>query len=338
MRSYAVLCVLCYLLFLLLALPTLKFTPASADEPDEPPTKTTTPKTPDAGGTADVTEPPAETEDPNAVFRVLDASAGVIYTFAERDFLIYTVAAELPASYPPEALKAQAVAAYTYYTYQKNRHAAGVEDADFSDVPGDFPTAYTAEALKKRWGDEYEHYLQKIADAVDAVAGEMVLYNGEPIFAAYHSCNSGLTETAKTVWNVDYPYLRSVASSGDKLSPKYSSTVTVSDKEFAAAFPELKLTGDAGTWITGKPTVSEAGTVTSITIGGKSLTGREVRTALGLRSACFTVSHGTEGFTFTVTGYGHGVGMSQYGAKEMADRGFTYDEILKHYYTGVTVA
>lgn len=334
MKSYMLLCVLCYVLLLAVALPSLKIPSTMADKPAEAPPSTTTPQSPTNTPTDNkVTAPEKDV----AVFHVLDAGTDVVYTFTERDFLIYTVAAELPASYPPEALKAQAVAAYTYYTYQKNRHAAGVDGADFSDVPGDFPKSYTADFLQSLWGDQYEMYLQKIADAVDTVAGEMILYDGKPIFAAYHSCNSGLTETSKTVWGVEYPYLQSVTSSGDLLSPKYTSTVTVSDKEFAAAFSKLKLTGSADTWISGNPSVSAAGTVTSITIGGKQFTGREVRSALGLRSACFTVKHGGDGFTFTVTGYGHGVGMSQYGAKELADRGFTYKEILKHYYTGVSI-
>ncbi len=333
MRSYALLCVVCYFLFLVLALPTLKF-PSVADEPPTSPNTSVSTTSPTVS--TNPTTPPAE--DTVAVFRVLDADANVIYTFAERDFLIYTVAAELPASYPVEALKAQAVAAYTYYTYQKNRHAAKVDGADFSDVPGDFPSSYTVESLRKRWGNQYETYLKKIADAVDAVAGEMLLYDDKPIFAAYHSCNSGMTESAKVVWGVDYPYLQSVVSSGDALSTKYISTVTVSDQEFAAAFPQLSLAGDADGWISGTPTVSAVGTVTAITIGGKTLTGRDVRSALGLRSACFTVTHGKDGFVFTVKGYGHGVGMSQHGAKEMADRGLTYKEILTHYYSGVTIA
>lgn len=333
MRSYIGLCGMCYILFLVLALPTLRISPKTANPSDKPPTVTTAPSVNDPNPA----EPPSGSSlDPTAVFRVLDADANMVYTFSERDFLIYTVAAELPASYPPEALKAQAVAAYTYYTYQRDRHAAGVEGADFSDVPGDFPTDYTTDALQKLWGDQYAFYLQKIADAVDSVAGEMIVYEDKPIFAAYHSCNSGVTETAKTVWGIDYPYLQSVTSSGDVLSPKYTSTETVDNQKLAAAFPKAKLTGDASTWISGIKT-SEAGTVTSISIGDKTFTGREVRSALGLRSACFTVTHGNDGFVFTVKGYGHGVGMSQYGAKEMAERGFTYQEILKHYYTGVTV-
>ncbi len=331
MKTYAALCALCYVLFLLLPLPTLKL-PSRTSDPSTVTTVTTTAPT-----TKPTALPDNREEESAAVFRVLDASAGVVYTFEERDFLIYTVAAEMPASYPPEALKAQAVASYTYYSYQRNRNAAGVDGADFSDVPGDFPTAYTTQALRELWGDSYDRYLQKIADAVDSVFGERLLYDNKPIFAAYHSCNTGQTEDAKTVWGVDYTYLRSVASSGDTLSPKYRSSVTISDKDFAAAFPKQNLSGDAAAWISGTPAVSAAGTVTAITIGGTTFSGREVRSALGLRSACFTVTHGKDGFTFTVTGYGHGVGMSQYGAKEMADRGFTYDEILTHYYTGVTL-
>lgn len=325
MKAYIGLCLLCYCLFLLLPLPTLRM---PADSPDE---STVTPDEPDE---------PDEPADPDAVFKVLDADAGVIYTFAERDFLIYTVASEMPASYPIEALKAQAVATYTYYTYEKARQAnntAALQGADFSAVPSSFPETYSPEGLKKYWGDNYDTYLQTIAAAVDAVYGQQILYDGSPIFAAYHSCNAGKTESSSVIWGNEFAYLQPVVSSGDTLSPHYNTTVTVSDADFAAAFPELSLTGDAAGWITDTPTASDSGTVTAITIGGTRYTGKQVREALSLRSACFSVTHGENGFTFTVSGYGHGVGMSQYGAKVMAEQGFTYDEILRHYYTGVTI-
>lgn len=324
MKPYIGICLLCYCLFLLLPLPTLS---KSDDASDEPSTA------PDASYHS--------TSEPNeAVFKVLDADAGVIYTFAERDFLIYTVASEMPASYPTEALKAQAVATYTYYTYEKARQAensAALQGADFSAVPSTFPETYSPEGLKKYWGDNYDKHLQTIAAAVDAVYGKQILYNDSPIFAAYHSSNAGKTESSSIVWGNEFAYLQPVVSSGDTLSPHYNTTVVVSDTEFAAAFPEASLTGDASGWITGTPAVSTSGTVTSITIGGKTYTGKHVREALGLRSACFSVTHGADDFTFTVSGYGHGVGMSQYGAKAMAEQGFTYDEILRHYYTDVTI-
>lgn len=328
MRSYLALCALCYLLLLALPLPWL----TSATAPSSLPTSTTT----SSAATTTLGTTPTTSEKTEAVFNVLDKSAGVIYTFTERDFLIYTVAAEMPASYPTEALKAQAVASYTYYTYQRARDLEGMQGADFDDAPS-FPQAYSSESLKTLWGDKYDTYLKKIADAVDAVEGELVRYDGKPIFAAYHSCNSGRTASSETVWGSQYPYLQSVISSGDTVSSSMTTTVTVSDSKFAAAFPKLSLTGDASTWI-GKSTTADGGIVTSIAIGGTQLTGREVRSALGLRSACFTVTHGKEGFTFTVKGYGHAVGMSQQGAKAMADQGFSYKEILQHYYTDTTVA
>jgi len=324
MKPYIGICLLCYCLFLLLPLPTLSKPDDSSDEPSTAPdTSYTSPSEPN-----------------EAVFKVLDTDAGVIYTFAERDFLIYTVASEMPASYPSEALKAQAVATYTYYTYEKARRAensAALQGADFSAVPSTFPETYSPEGLKKYWGNNYDTHLQTIAAAVDAVYGKQILYNGSPIFAAYHSSNAGKTESSSIVWGNEFAYLQPVVSSGDTLSPYYNTTVVVPDADFAAAFSEASLTGDADGWITGVPAVSASGTVTSITIGGKPYTGKQVREALGLRSACFSVSHGTDGFTFTVSGYGHGVGMSQYGAKAMAEQGFTYDEILRHYYTDVTI-
>lgn len=325
MKTFFSLCLVCYCLFALLLLPTLPV----KSQPEPP--SVTAPSTPDEPDSASEVSP---------VFKVLDADAGVMYTFAERDFLIYTVASEMPASYPAEALKAQAVATYTYYTYEKARQADNTDalkGADFSAVPASFPDTYSPEGLKKYWGDNYDKHLNTIAAAVDAVYGKTLLYEGTPIFAAYHSCNAGTTESSSIIWGNDFPYLQPVTSSGDSTSPQYASSVTVTDAQFAAAFPELSLTGDAAAWITGTPAVSSSGTVTSLTIGGKSYTGTEVRKALGLRSACFTVTRTDGGFTFAVKGYGHGVGMSQYGAKVMAEQGFTYEDILKHYYTGVTL-
>lgn len=325
MKTFSVLFFVCYFTLALLPLPFLKPT-ATVPEPKEPETTVTA-------------EPKTEAPQTTAVFKVLDTAGGAVYSFTERDFLIYTVAAEMPASYPTEALKAQAVASYTYYTYEKLKNSGNtaLQGADFSSVPASFPAAYSPEGLKQQWGNDYEKHLQTIASVVDAVLGKRVLYNGEPIFAAYHSCNWGKTETSSVVWGTDFPYLQSVVSGGDELSPRAATTVTVSDKDFAAAFPALSLTGDAAQWITGAPSLSPAGSVAALTIGGKSITGKAVRDSLKLPSACFSVSHNTNGFTFAVKGYGHGVGMSQYGAKVLAEQGFSYEEILKHYYTGVTL-
>lgn len=323
MKTYFGLFALCYCLFLLVPLPTVK--PRSFVE--TPPVLTD--------------EPIAQSPSDTAVFKVLDADAGVLYTFSERDFLIYTVASEMPASYPLEALKAQTVASYTYYHYEKahrdKNSMAAKHGADFSAVPSSFPETYSPEGLKKYWGDNYDRHLKTVAEAVDAVFGKQLVSDGEVIFAAYHSCNSGKTESSEIVWGTKFPYLMPVTSAGDPLAAQYHSTVTVSDADFAKAFPDLSLSGEASGWISGTPHVSESGTVKTMTIGGKSVTGQQIREAFSLRSACFTVTHGENGFTFDVKGYGHGVGMSQVGAKAMAEQGFTYEEILKHYYSGVTL-
>ncbi len=327
MKTFSLLSLVCYVVLALIPLPLAKSSPPP--KPSE-----TVSDTPPVAKTEEKESPPA------AVFKVLDTAGKAIYSFSERDFLIYTVAAEMPASYPVEALKAQAVASYTYYTYEKQKNAGNpaLQGADFSSVPSSFPTTYSPEGLKKLWGEHYDAHLERIALAVDAVFGKRVLYDGKPIFAAYHSCNWGKTETSSVVWGTDFPYLQSVVSGSDSLSPRAAQTVTVSDDKFAQAFPKLSLSGNADVWITGTPTLSPAGSVESITIGGEAFSGKAVREALGLPSACFSVSHTKDGFVFSVKGYGHGVGMSQFGAKAMAEQGFTYDDILKHYYTGVSIA
>lgn len=327
MKTYTLLSLLCYFLLSVLPLPLLK-TPVAAKPPEEKiETNTSTQK-------AEEKEPVSE------VFKVLDTAGNALYSFTQRDFLIYTVAAEMPASYPIEALKAQAVASYTYFTYekQKNTGNSALQGADFSSVPNSFPTTYSPEGLKKLWGEQYDTYLQKIAAAVDAVLGERLLYNNQPIFAAYHSCNWGRTESSAVVWGTDFPYLQSVASGGDALSPRATASVTVPDNKFAAAFPKLSLADNADTWIAGTPTLSPAGSVVSLSVGGTAVSGKAIREAFSLPSTCFTVSHTKDGFVFSVKGYGHGVGMSQFGAKVMAEQGLSYKEILHHYYTGVKLA
>ena len=335
MKRYALLILCCYVVLLLLPLPALGVLgtgrlPAASSPPSSP-------------SSADTSTAPPE----SAVFKVLDPASGTVYTYSERDFVLYTVASEMPASYQSEALKAQAVASYTYYSYRREQNAANpdpaLQGADFSgNMPQTFPAIYSPEGLRERWGDKFATYYQKLAAAVDEVIGRRLLYDGRLIFAAYHAINSGTTETAEVVWGKDYPYLQSVPSPGDKLSPDYQSNAAFTAEEFSAkltaAVAGLTLEGDAAAWMAGEPACSPAGTVTALTVGGQTLTGRQIREALGLRSACFTAAFADGTFTFSVQGYGHGSGMSQYGADYMARQGFKWDEILSHYYTGVTIA
>lgn len=264
-------------------------------------------------------------------------------TLSERDYLIGAVCAEMPPLYHAQALRAQAVASYTnaYRMRDANRSNPdeSLKGADLSDNADSHQGYMTEQALRDKFGENYDKYVGLVADAVDEVIGNIITYEGQPITAAFHAICSGRTESAAILWGKDLPYLQPVVSTGDKLSPDYSSTLVLTADQFrekAAALEGAKLSGDAANWV-GKAEASESQTVTQITIGGKNFTGEQVRTAFGLRSPCFTVTYQDGSFTFDVCGYGHGIGMSQYGADYMARQGSSWEEILTHYYTGVTI-
>ena len=250
------------------------------------------------------------------------------------EYVAGVVAAEMPAAFPEEALKAQAVAARTYQVRQ-------MQAAGSRAVLYDVGQAYLSEAeQKEKWGEGYALYAGKIHSAVRATAGEIMTYDGEPILAAFHAQSGGRTEDAAHVWNTAVPYLKSVDSpEGDEV-PNYHSQVVLSSRQVQeaalAAYPGADLSGEPSSWF-GPAVRDEGGTVTSIPFGGLTLTGGQVRSMLSLRSAAFTVTWDGENFTFDVTGYGHGVGMSQYGANAMAKGGKNFTDILTWYYTGTQV-
>ncbi len=301
--------------------------------------KTTTPPRPTAADSAAVAALSKET------FTVLHADGKTKSQISCREFLIFNLAAEMLPSFEPEALKAQAVASYTYFCYERERERENPQKslcgADFADTPVPFPEGYSAAYWKEKWGEKtYAAAYKKLADAVDAVAGVQIKYNGKPILAAYHAISSGQTEVAETVWAAATPYLQSVDSSADKNAPDYITTVRFSTDEFRKALADiegLSLTGDPKTWVSSDVTRSAAGTVLKLTVGSVALTGKECRSRFGLRSACFSVAYKDGGFTFTVKGNGHGVGLSQYGAQFAALDGANYQEILHRYYTDVTI-
>lgn len=263
----------------------------------------------------------------------------VSYTVGGEDMEEYlkgVVAAEMPVSFPLDALKAQAVASRTYAV-------RAVENAEFELAPADIGQAYiTKEKMKENWGENFETYYAKICEAVDTTAGEIMEYDGEPILAVFHSTSAGETETAGNIWNYDLPYLESTDSQGDTFAPNYEVTKTISEDEIIASIKEKHpdFQAEAGTLF---DTIkinerSQAGYITDISIAGMTFTGKEVREALGLRSSNFTVAKAEDGISFTTKGFGHGAGMSQYGAKYMAEKGSDYKDILDHYYKNVTIA
>lgn len=249
------------------------------------------------------------------------------------------VAAEMPASFEEEALKAQAVAARTYSLNK----AGGSPNHPEADLCTDFHCCQawiSREAAEANWGESAGLYADKITHAVADTAGQVVLYEGQLIDAVFHSSSDQATLDAVEVWGGSVPYLQSVSSPEGEEVPNFHSEVTFTAQEFRdlflAARPEAVLEGAPETWF-GETVRTAGGSVHTIQIGGVSLTGTQVRQIFSLRSACFTVTCTEDSVTFSVTGFGHGVGMSQYGANAMAAAGSTYTEILEHYYTGVTV-
>lgn len=275
-----------------------------------------------------------------AVFRILDQSTGTVLTVSESEFLPAAIACELSPTAPEEALKAQAVAAYTFYSRQ--RSAAADETVDFTCDTAAWQIYTTREQLQARWGEEYETYYARVQAAAEAVAGQMLTENGAPICAAYFALSAGSTEAAVNVWGEDLPYLQTVASPGDTLAEGYRSTVTLSaaalQEKLTAAFgaqsPDFSLPKEQ--WLSNQQT-SPAGYTTTIDCGGLTVSGSDFRTALSLSSAHFTYTYTAPNFTFSVSGRGHGVGMSQTGAMYMAEQGSDYAEILAYFYPGTVL-
>ena len=321
------------LLLALFALPVAVVTPY--------PTRTELRTEAEEGEAQDVfpVEEPPEHRDGETLLRVMGENG--VEEMALSAYLTGVVRAEMPASFEPEALKAQAVAARTYTLYQM---AAGGRHGEGADVCTSAACcqAYTdGETAWAAWGGAARDYEEKIRQAVEETDGQVLLYQGEPILAVFHAASAGMTRPAGAVWSSDVPYLQSVASPEPEESiPDYYSSKTVSAESFkalvTAAYPAARFSGGAERWLT-DPVTDGAGNVERVTVGGVTLKGTEVRRLLELRSACFTWAITGNDITFYVTGYGHGVGLSQYGANRMAQEGADWKEILAHYYTGVTV-
>lgn len=267
---------------------------------------------------------------------------GTAREMALEDYVAGVVAAEIAPTFPTEALKAQAVAARTYAAYKLT---AGRADAHpDADVCDDYHhcAAYLdlAAEASGRWGSEAGAYESAIVDAVRATRGQVVKYDGKPIIAVFCAAAGEKTEAAVDVWGSEVPYLQNVDSPGGADCPKYRGKVRFTAGEFrdkmAEAVPSADLTGAPGTWFAASER-SPAGGIKTVRLGGVQVTGTDLRETLGLNSTNFTLEVTDDSITFLTTGYGHGVGLSQYGAKHLADAGKTYQDILTHYYVGTTV-
>lgn len=267
---------------------------------------------------------------------------GEVREMALEDYVAGVVAAEISPDFPAEALKAQAVAARTYAAYKlANGRPEAHTDADVCD---DYHhcAAYIdlAAEASARWGSEAETCENAIVDAVRATAGEVVTYEDEPIIAVFCAASGEKTEASADVWGSDVPYLKNVDSPGGEACPKYKGEVRFTAKEFrdkiSKILPSADLTGAPSTWFKASER-SPAGGIKTVRLGGVQVTGTDLREALGLNSTNFTVKTTADSITFQTTGYGHGVGLSQYGAKYLAEQGEDYKAILSHYYTGTSI-
>lgn len=257
-------------------------------------------------------------------------------------YLLGVVRAEMPASFAEEALKAQAVAArtYTFHELEGGRDKHGGE-ADLCGDPACCQAYTSEEKAKANWGRKARKYEKKIREAVEGTDGEIAVYGGAPILAVFHASSAGLTRAAGSVWQNDLPYLQPVESpENDEQVPAYRSEVRLSAQQVRdkvhAKFPEAELDGPAAQWFSDAVRDS-AGSVENLLVGGVRMKGSTLRGLLGLRSACFTWEWEGDEVLFTVTGHGHGVGMSQYGAETMAQEGADYREIITHYYPGAVL-
>lgn len=271
---------------------------------------------------------PVETQalcDEQAVLTLLTDEGAVSVTMAE--YLPCAVAAEMPVCFGAEALKAQAVAARTY-AIASARH----EDADVCADSGCCLAYKSERELRQYWGGDYDKNMAAVKAAVAATDGQYLTYNGEAIQAVFHASSAGSTEDSAAVWSAR-PYLVSVESpeTSDTV-PELVSTARFTPEELSEALG-ISPEGGAEAWL-GDITPDAAGRVDTAVIGGQAFSGTALRAALGLKSTAFTVSWDGGEFVFSVSGNGHGVGMSQYGAKLLAAQGWTYDEILAHYYPG----
>lgn len=241
------------------------------------------------------------------------------------DYVIGVVAAEMPASFNIEALKAQSVIARTY--------ALNITSKGRTLTDNESTQSYIdIDQMKNKWGNEYEKYYTKIKSAVTSTKGITIKYNDEYIDCVYHSTSNGYTEDSINVWGNDIPYLKSVESTWDKNASTYLKDINIDINTF-----NTKLNTNISSIDEILIERNNNGRVSNVKIGDKYFTGINFRTILGLRSTDFDIELVDNNIKITTKGYGHGVGLSQYGANGMAKEGYTYTQILNHYYTNVVV-
>lgn len=330
-----------FLTFIVFFIPWLLADPVPTEEITVPQPLSQSPEpTPQSSATPPSPAVPVGEQDSKRTLRVLIGND--VVTMDMGTYLVGVVRSEMPAAFEPEALKAQAVAARTYTLFKmENGGSANHPNADTCDNINCCKAYMDAAAAAEKWGDSAPIYEEKIRDAVRSTDGQCILYEGLPILAVFHSSSAGATLDSAAVWSESLPYLVSVSTPEDSETvPGFYSSATfpisVLRSLLQSELPEADLSSTPTDWFTGILQTS-SGAVTELHVGGVKITGNQLRTILGLRSPSFTLSFEDGNVIFSVVGYGHGVGMSQYGANILASSGMDYREILAWYYTGTTV-
>lgn len=272
---------------------------------------------------------------------LLHSATGEVEVLDLDEYLLGVVSSEMPANFEMEALKAQAVVARTYTIY-KITEGKKHENADICDDSKCCQAWISKDDRLSKWNEnEGEANWLKIEEVVNSTKGKIVTYEGKPINAFFHSNSGGTTDTATNVWGGNnYPYLQAVETSGEDSYTQYSSEVSLSKEEFISKLKEYHSDFQIDFALENQIEIleyTEGNRVKTIKIGNLNLSGVEIRNIFKLKSAKFEIIIDGENIRFNVIGYGHGVGMSQTGADSMAKQGSNYEDIIKHFYTGVEI-
>ena len=294
----------------------------------------------DAPQEQELSQTPAQ--EPARTVLLWDAAQETLLELPAEEYLLGAAASEMPQSYPDEAIKAQITATRSYYEYCRENACFDLPEGAVLQVDTAKREGYlTPEVRSQLWGEWEQQNTQRMEALVEQTAGVLVRYRGKAASTTYYAQSAGSTADAKDVWGKEVPYLVSVDSAQDRQAEGWQQTVTFTYQQMydvlSTRFVGLDLSGDPGGWF-GKAERTPQGYVTRLQAGGAWLQAADLRTFLGLRSTCMEITAGDGVFAVTTQGYGHGVGMSQYGACIMAQNGADFTEILQHYYPGTELS
>lgn len=277
---------------------------------------------------------------------VLIETSGELVTMSMPEYLAGCLYAQIPINYSIETLKAQAIAAHTYalrvmLDSTKSRRIELFGGGDLSDNPAYCQPFFTLEAAQSYYGEDFEKYRQVVEMAAEYGAKYVITYENEPIYAVYHSVSSGFTNRPENVWGRKLPYLQPVASKSDSQYLNFYAENEMTTDEARSRLLKfdrtLTMPIDYNDWFADF-NADENGYVISASLGGRTFSGGDIWRIFGLRSTAFTVRYSGDVFVFTTKGYGHGAGLSQFGAEQQAAAGKTCEDILKYYYTDIAIS